>query len=152
MSQRTPEATARAIELDRTGATKLWFHEADDMRERLGLVRGMLATAAMAAAMGAAVLTTFSAKQRFDLPRPFELDPRIRPLGPIPKDSSFPSGHAAASAAAADVLAHFDPAHAAHYEQLAHDVAAARVYSGVHLPSDVAAGAAVGHAAAARFT
>ncbi|MBC7461595.1 MAG: phosphatase PAP2 family protein [Thermoleophilia bacterium] len=151
MSQRTPEQDARAIYLDQHGGTDLWWQEAAVMRQSVGVVRGVATTALMALAMGTAVIDAAVNKLLTHQRRPFQIDGSIVPLGPIPRDSSFPSGHAAASAAAADVLAHADPEHAARYEHLADEVARARVYSGVHLPSDVAAGRSIGDAAARIF-
>lgn len=148
---RTPELDARAIELDVRGAWGIWQDEARELRQHVGFLRGAVGTLAMEAAIGAAALRAARAKSAFDAPRPFELDPTITPLGPIPRSSSYPSGHAAAAAAAAAVLAHYWPERRARYEALAAQVAWARVYSGVHFPSDVQAGAALGRATGNAF-
>jgi membrane-associated phospholipid phosphatase len=62
-----------------------------------------------------------------------------------PKDlSSFPSGHAAAAAAFVVVAGHGRPRLAALLTALAAVVAFSRVFTGMHYPSDVAAGAGLG--------
>ncbi|MDQ0605208.1 membrane-associated phospholipid phosphatase [Streptomyces canus] len=62
---------------------------------------------------------------------------------------SFPSGHTAAAFAFAGAVIPVWPAAGAACAVSAVTVAAARVHSGAHFPSDVAAGGALGLAAAA---
>lgn len=66
----------------------------------------------------------------------------------VPVTTSFPSGHAASAAAFAMAAALESPALGVALGGLAAAVAASRVYAGVHYPSDVVAGAAVGCAVA----
>jgi membrane-associated phospholipid phosphatase len=69
----------------------------------------------------------------------------IRPLvGVKPLDASFPSGHTAASFAAATALTSFYPRAAPLVFTLAAGVGLSRIYLGHHFPSDVAVGAATG--------
>jgi undecaprenyl-diphosphatase len=79
--------------------------------------------------------------------RPFEsiseADPLMGSVG-----SSFPSGHAATSAAGAFALALIAPRAAPYLAALAGTIAFSRVYVGVHYPFDVLAGLAVGLAVA----
>ena len=65
-------------------------------------------------------------------------------LVPVPRDASFPSGHAATSFAAATVLAFARPRWAPAFYLLAAAIAFSRVYVGVHYPLDVVGGAALG--------
>ncbi len=65
-----------------------------------------------------------------------------------PITTSFPSGHAASAAAFATGVALESPAWGAVVAPIAVSVAASRVYTGVHFPSDVLAGAALGACAA----
>ena len=73
--------------------------------------------------------------------------PLIRQLRRTPDSSSFPSGHAASAAAFATGVALENPYLALPIGALAVGVAASRVVTGVHYPTDVVAGAAVGVAA-----
>jgi len=66
------------------------------------------------------------------------------PLVTDPHSHSFPSGHAATSFACATMLAWLYPRGAVGFYVLAAAIAFSRVYVGVHWPTDVAAGAAVG--------
>jgi membrane-associated phospholipid phosphatase len=83
---------------------------------------------------------------------------RARPSAPVPparrlahgvRTTSFPSGHAASAAAFATGAALELPALAAPVGALAAAVGASRVVTGVHFPSDVLAGFAIGAAAGA---
>lgn len=108
-----------------------------------------------AAARGVASLTLASAaintfgKRSVRRPRPV-LDPvpLVRRLKRQPITTSFPSGHSASAAAFAAGVALESPAWGAAVAPLAAAVAASRVYTGVHYPSDVLAGAALGAGAA----
>ena len=73
--------------------------------------------------------------------------PRLRGLprlGPAPSELSFPSAHAASSTAAAGVIARIEPRLGVPAYALAFAICASRPYLGLHYPSDVLAGAAVG--------
>jgi undecaprenyl-diphosphatase len=76
-------------------------------------------------------------------PRPYasiaEVDRLMGAVG-----SSFPSGHAATSAAGLAVLAIAVPRLAPALAVLAAAIAFSRIYVGVHYPSDVLVGAAIG--------
>ncbi|WP_369250242.1 bifunctional phosphatase PAP2/diacylglycerol kinase family protein [Streptomyces sp. R41] len=108
-----------------------------------------------AAARGLASLTLASAtintlgKRSVRRPRP-TLDPvpLIRQLKRQPITTSFPSGHAASAAAFATGVALESRGWGAAIAPLAAAVALSRVYTGVHFPSDVLAGAALGAGAA----
>ncbi|MGW6706147.1 phosphatase PAP2 family protein [Streptomyces sp. NPDC054956] len=81
-------------------------------------------------------------------PRPV-LDgvPAVRQLVAQPQTTSFPSGHAASAFAFASGVALESPGWGAALAPVAACVAFSRVYTGVHYPSDVLAGAALGVAA-----
>jgi undecaprenyl-diphosphatase len=80
------------------------------------------------------------------------LVPRHRPfehqLGPSERDHSFPSGHASTAFAGATMLAAFAPRLRGPLYALAVLIALSRLYNGVHYPTDVLAGAALGTATA----
>jgi diacylglycerol kinase family enzyme/membrane-associated phospholipid phosphatase len=74
--------------------------------------------------------------------------PLVRQLKRQPITTSFPSGHSASAAAFATGVALESPAWGAAVAPIAWSVALSRVYTGVHFPSDVLAGAALGAGAA----
>ncbi|MEW2069782.1 phosphatase PAP2 family protein [Streptomyces sp. NPDC007346] len=74
--------------------------------------------------------------------------PVVRQLKRQPVTTSFPSGHAASAAAFATGVALESRSWGAVVAPVALAVAASRVYTGVHYPSDVLAGAALGIGAA----
>lgn len=82
-------------------------------------------------------------------PRPLlDAVPLIRQLKRQPVTTSFPSGHAASAAAFATGVALESRAWGAAVAPLAVAVAASRVYTGAHYPSDVLVGGALGAGAA----
>jgi len=85
-------------------------------------------------------------KPLFARPRPFEVFPDIELLVPAASGWSFPSSHAATSAAAAALLwrRHAYPAARATFTALAVLIICSRVYVGVHYPLDILGGAALG--------
>lgn len=100
----------------------------------------------MAAALGslaASYTVQRLMKPIFRRKRPF-VDREVLVVGIKPADASFPSGHTAASFAAATALASFYPKAAPLAFTLAAAVGLSRVYLGHHFPSDVAVGAGVG--------
>jgi undecaprenyl-diphosphatase len=83
-----------------------------------------------------------------DRDRPYVLLPEAEPLLRWDVSESFPSGHAATSAAGAVMLAYLLGRWAWGLAVLAAAVSYSRVYIGVHYPVDVLVGAAIGVAVA----
>lgn len=107
-----------------------------------------LLTAVLIRASAAAV----EAKEAFPRLRPFASDPtfaRCSGTALVGPDHSYPSGHAAIGHAWAIVLAGLVPSAAAALLARGLDYGVSRVVCGVHWPSDVAAGQALGAAVAA---
>ncbi|MFG2126327.1 bifunctional phosphatase PAP2/diacylglycerol kinase family protein [Streptomyces sp. NPDC048751] len=127
----------------------LWFATAAAMaavrtpRARRAAARGL-------ASLSLASLTINTlGKRSVRRPRPV-LDPvpMARRLRRQPITTSFPSGHSASAAAFAAGVALESPAWGAVVAPVAFSVAMSRVYTGVHFPSDVLTGAALGAGAA----
>jgi undecaprenyl-diphosphatase len=76
--------------------------------------------------------------------RPWGRYPGPLPLGHVPKDPSFPSGHTTIAFAAATVLSYYRPRWTPAFFLLAVAIGFSRVYVGVHYPLDVIAGAVLG--------
>ncbi|UGQ12836.1 phosphatase PAP2 family protein [Yinghuangia sp. ASG 101] len=97
----------------------------------------------------ASTVTNVVVKSWTRRPRPvLDLVPHVRRLPRQPWTSSFPSGHAASAAAFATGVALESRSLGAAAAVLATGVAFSRVYTGVHYPGDVLAGAALGAGAA----
>ncbi|MCL4290445.1 MAG: phosphatase PAP2 family protein [Thermoleophilia bacterium] len=105
--------------------------------------------AATAACVWTADLVTLAIKVLVQRPRPFEAVPGVDALMGATVGASFPSGHAATSAAGAILLALILPRAALALALLALAIGFSRVYGGVHYPTDVLAGAGIGAAVAA---
>ncbi|MFE3292826.1 bifunctional phosphatase PAP2/diacylglycerol kinase family protein [Rhodococcus sp. NPDC059234] len=109
-------------------------------RARRAAIRGLLSVAG-ASALSNAVLKPLFPRRR--PPAGTEEFAQRRGL-PAPRSSSFPSGHSASAAAFVTGVALEYPAVGAAVAPLGAAVAYSRVHTGVHWPSDVVVGAAVG--------
>lgn len=126
----------------------LWFTIAGLLALRKGPTR-RAALRGVAAITGASTSANLVGKTLFPRRRPAaELLPVPRRLSKRPTSSSFPSGHAASAAAFTTAVAMESPVAGAVIAPIAAAVAYSRVHTGVHWPSDVAAGSAVGVSAA----
>jgi undecaprenyl-diphosphatase len=106
---------------------------------RRGAVRGLFAIAVTS------FVTNIPAKLFWRRRRPLIDDvPQVRRLRRLPTSHSFPSGHSAAAFAYATGVALEKPVVGIPLLGVAAAMAYSRVYVGVHYPSDVIAGAAVG--------
>jgi undecaprenyl-diphosphatase len=83
-------------------------------------------------------------KPLFDRVRPFVLNPDVTLLITPPADGGFPSGHTAASFAAATVLYHFNKRWGIAAYVFAALMGFSRLYLYVHFPTDIIAGAIAG--------
>lgn len=127
----------------------LWFGVATGLaalgggRARRAALRGVASLALASAA------TNTLGKRAVRRKRPLlDAVPVVRQLKRQPFTTSFPSGHSASAAAFATGVALESRGWGAAVAPLALSVAASRVYTGVHYPSDVLAGTALGVGAA----
>lgn len=104
--------------------------------------------AMMNAAVYDALIACFEAKYHYWMLRPHQADPAVIRAFTVPNYPSYPSGHQSLSAAAARVLTHYFPAHAAAIDAQRDEASISRVYAGIHYPFDMSAAHALGNAVA----
>jgi membrane-associated phospholipid phosphatase len=105
--------------------------------------------AAAVSALQALPAPLWDAKYSYWTRRPFMRDPALQPSFPTPNFPSYPSGHAAVSAAAATVLGHHFPDEADRWMTMAEEARDSRLWSGLHFPVDNDQGFLMGQAIAA---
>jgi undecaprenyl-diphosphatase len=114
-----------------------------------GLPRWKRATVAALLSASLALLANQAIASLWDRPRPFAAHPLSTHLFAAPStDPSFPSDHSAAAFAIAVAVFCFSRRAGSAFIGAAALIAVSRVVVGLHYPSDVLAGAAVGTAAA----
>jgi len=126
--------------------SKLWFGAAAGL-SLLGGSRGREASLQGLAALGiASAFANLLAKPLTTRRRPEREELRVLASRhvPMPRSSSFPSGHTASAFAFATAAGAVRPALSAPLRVLATLVGYSRVHTGVHYPADVLAGAFIG--------
>jgi membrane-associated phospholipid phosphatase len=104
--------------------------------------------ALMHAAMHDATVVAWDSKLAYGRPRPSESDSTLKTALPSLPSPSYPSDFAAATTAAAEVLAYVFPDRADVLRAKAEEAMRSREMAGLEFPSDVAAGRAIGAAVA----
>lgn len=123
---------------------------------RLGAARSARAFALLNVAMADAGVAVWDAKYAYWTARPVNAVRDLgvardwEPLLSTPLFPSYPSGHAAYSAAAADVLGHLYDDQRPLFRTKAGEAALSRLYGGLHFRFDNDAGLRLGHAIGAR--
>ena len=134
--------------------SRLWLGIAGAMallggsRGRRAAFEGVLAIGTTSAAVNLGI-KPFARRRRPARAEPAPFGDRYVPM---PKSTSFPSGHAASAFAFAYAVAREAPRLAVPIGLLAGAVAHSRVHTGVHYPSDVVIGSIVGAGTAAMVT
>jgi undecaprenyl-diphosphatase len=134
--------------IDKIGAVWVALTLALTLLERLGVLCAVVRAAVVFVACFAADSASFGIKDLVTRQRPFVAHPEIDPLYSV-HSSSFPAGHAATAFAGAVIASYLWPRRAPLFALLALAIAFSRIYVGVHYPTDVVAGAAVGTAVGA---
>jgi undecaprenyl-diphosphatase len=147
----TPTLDAAMRRLSRTADhSKLWFGAAGALATfggaggRRAAVQG-LASLSLASAFANLVAKPLTTRRR---PERQELEMLARRHVPMPRSSSFPSGHTASAFAFATGAGNAQPALSAPLRAVATLVGYSRVHTGVHYPADVLVGAFIGVTAA----
>jgi membrane-associated phospholipid phosphatase len=90
----------------------------------------------------------FDAKYAYWAIRPFQLDPSFETLFPTPNHPSYPAAHGCFSSSAAAALGYLFPRDAEALNALADEAGESRTWEGIHFPTDVRVGLALGRAVA----
>jgi len=85
-------------------------------------------------------------KGKFDLPRPFQVNQAVKPVGDARPVAAYPSGHAIRATVYARLLGEIFPDQKEALIELAQQIGYGRVIGGVHFPIDVTAGQKLGRA------
>lgn len=141
----TPLLDKALRDLTRTAdKSVLWFSIAGTLA-LVGGPKGRRAAVTGVAAIGAASLgVNVGVKTVFRRRRPDRPDPVAHRFVPMPRSTSFPSGHSASAFAFAQGVSSVLPAASVPLHLAAVLVAYSRVHTGVHYPGDVVIGSLIG--------
>jgi membrane-associated phospholipid phosphatase len=95
-----------------------------------------------------ATVACWDAKYTYWATRPFQRDSEVRPLFQTPAHPSYPAAHGAYSGAQGAILAYLFPAEADALNARADAAGMSRLWAGIHFPSEIAAGLALGRSVA----
>jgi membrane-associated phospholipid phosphatase len=95
-----------------------------------------------------AAVACWDAKYAYWSPRPVHVDPSVTPLFTTPLHPSYPSGHSSVVGASSTVLGYLFPRDAACLKLNAEEMAASRMWAGIHFRSDNETGLELGRSVA----
>jgi hypothetical protein len=110
--------------------------------------RAARVNALLSVAMHDAMVACWDAKYFYWRIRPFQAHPGLGTLFPTPNHPSYPAAHGAGSGAAGAMAAYLFPRDAAFFTDNANQLAQSRLWAGIHYPSDIDAGLALGRTVA----
>ncbi|WP_035322277.1 phosphatase PAP2 family protein [Peribacillus kribbensis] len=142
----TPEQITIAEYWGAGPATKQWTPIIDRLVDTYNLSPAYAARvlAVVQAGIHDTFVVTWYLKFLWQVPRPNQLDPKLRTILCTPKFPAYPSGHAAISGCAEVILSYYFPAEAQKLRRLAEENAVSRIYAGVHFPADGSGGLSLG--------
>jgi hypothetical protein len=139
---RTDAGVARAQYWSKHGLTDEWEKLLDEYTRRAGPVQARRARKLLHDVLAMTNTITQTGKAAAARERPFAVDPTLKLAVDKPGNNpSYPSGHTTAAFAAGLVLSHLMPDRAGEFMGMAKEASWARLYAGVHFPTDVIAGA-----------
>jgi hypothetical protein len=124
---------------------KIFENHLDSNPPRAARVQALMNVAAFDASVAC-----WAAKYTYWRMRPFQADTTFNPLVTMPVHPSFPAAHGCSSGAQAAVLADLFPSDAASFTAQADDAGMARLWGGIHYPSDIRVGLRLGRSIAQR--
>lgn len=139
---RTPDQTTTAQWYAEHGMNEAWDIYLAEYQKTVGPRQAAAAAKLLHDTLFLVNEITQTGKAAAGRTRPYNVDPTLQVAVTKPGGSpSYPSGHTSAAFAAAIVLGYLMPQRADEFLGIASQAAYARVYGGVHFPSDVFAGA-----------
>ncbi|MGV9242546.1 phosphatase PAP2 family protein [Streptomyces sp. NPDC003710] len=145
---RTAAGKKAATWLELHGKKDVWQLYLHDQRELTPTARGKTEKAELKAALKLAKTISDQLAAEDKQPAPFVLDPTLRPEKHIQPGAkgpySYPSRHAARSAAAVILLSALSPHRAGDYRWMQDEVLYSRLYMAGHVTSDLTAGTLLG--------
>ena len=134
------------------GAYAYWFNDASlglfETKQERNPPQAALTYSALAVAGYDSIVACFDSKYAYWRIRPNQIDPEVTTLFNTPGHPSYPSAHACASTAMANILADFFPAHAESILAAGAEAGQSRIWGGIHYRSDVDAGSTLGKSVA----
>src|SRR5262245_18561075 len=135
-----------------TGAPSYRWSEiaiAEHLKNGIGWPLASRNLALMHIAIYDALVAAWDSKYAYNRPRPSTVRPELTTAVANPRSPSYPAEHAVAAGAASEVMAYVFPDRATSFRGKADEAARSRLTAGVHYPSDIAAGLALGRQVAA---